>query len=148
LPPRIARYLRDTSPALVIEVDAVDGLRPYSSSGPYLEQLLEGMLDKPAGITVEQDETLTAVGSDFEWTFESLDAFAREHAQSDDDNPIRVHVLSIDGRYVTEDGGTVLGLAWGNRYVALFQDAIRGRCESGLLGALQQEICEIAERSV
>jgi hypothetical protein len=148
LPARIARYLRATSPSLIIEVDAVAGLEPYAPSAPYLGGLLSELLDKPEGITFESDETLESVGSDHEWTFDELSAFAREHARSDEDGPVRIHVLSLDGRYFTESGGTVLGLAWGNRYVALFQDAIRGRCESGLLGALQSEICEIAERSV
>jgi hypothetical protein len=43
--------------------------------------------------------------------------------------------------------GTVLGLAWRERSVALFQDAIRAGC-TGVLGPLQADSCEVAERSV
>jgi hypothetical protein len=32
--------------------------------------------------------------------------------------------------------------------VALFQDALRGRCQTGITGALQQDVCKIAERNV
>ncbi len=148
LPTRIERYLRATSPRLIIEVDAVQGLEPYPGSLTYLGSWLSSLIDKPEGISFEADETLEPQGSDTEWTFEALDRFAREHARDDAEGPARIHVLSLDGRYVAEGSGTVLGLAWGNRYVALFQDALRGRCEAGLTGALQQDVCESAERNV
>lgn len=149
LPPRIERYLRASSPRLVIELDSVAALAPYPESTEYIGPWLSSIVDKPEGVELEPDETLEPVGSSFEWTFEALDNFARAHARDDADGPVRIHVLSVDGRYVTENSsGTVLGLAWGNRFVALFQDAIRSRCQSGIAGALQQDICEIAERNV
>lgn len=67
------------------------------------------LLDKPGGITVQVDETLDSFGDDYEWTFEELSVFADERTEDDGDGPPRIHVLSIDGRYVSEDGGTTAG---------------------------------------
>jgi hypothetical protein len=149
LPPRIAGYLRASSPRLVVEIDATEALAPYPESIAYLRSWLASVVDKPDGIELEADEALQPMGSSFEWTFATLDSFARQHAQADDDAAPRIHVLALDGRYVAEgDPGVILGLAWGNRFVALFQDAIRERCRSGLTGALQQDVCKLAERNV
>jgi hypothetical protein len=150
LPAQIARYLRAASaPRLVLEIDATRGLAPYPESNTYLTRWLADVVDKPDGIEMESDETLEPVGSAFEWKFAALEEFAEQHAQSDSSGPPRIHVLSLDGRYVDEGApGTILGLAWNNRFVALFQDAIRERCKSGLTGALEQDVCKVAERNV
>jgi hypothetical protein len=149
LSPRLARYHHtDSDRALHFEIDAVDGLQPYSSSLEYLSDLVARVLAKPDGISFQQDETLQAFGENHVWTFSELDAFSRLHAADDASGPVSIHVLFVDGRYDSgDDGGTVLGLAWGERYIALFQDAIRSGC-SGVLGPLQTETCEVAERSV
>jgi hypothetical protein len=150
LPPRLGRYHRsDSDRSLRFELDAAPGLSPYATSLEYLGALVGRVLDKPDGIAFDADETLPPAGSDHAWTFEELDAFSREHARDDAEGPVSIHVLFIDGSYASsEDGGTVLGLAWGQRYIALFQDAIRSGCSGGLLGALSTEACEIAERNV
>jgi hypothetical protein len=150
LPPRLARYHRsDRDPSLRFELDAAPGLSPYATSLEYLGGLVERVLDKPDGVAFEADETLPPAGSDHAWTFEELDAFARQHARDDSEGPVSIHVLFIDGSYASsEDGGTVLGLAWGQRYIALFQDAIRSGCSGSVLGSLSTEACEIAERNV
>lgn len=148
-PPRLMRYLSgDSDRSLRVELDSVPALEPYSSSIAYLRDEFSALLKKPDGITFEADETLEPAGEDFEWTFELLDEYARAHAESDEGGPVTIQVLSLDGRYVSEGSGTVLGLAWGQRFIALFQDAIRSPCASGLLGALQAENCEAAERNV
>jgi hypothetical protein len=150
LSPRLERYHRsDRDASLRFELDAAPGLSPYASSLDYLGALVDRVLDKPDGIAFEVDETLPPAGSEHAWTFEELDAFARQHARDDSEGPVSIHVLFVDGSYASsEDGGTVLGLAWGQRYIALFQDAIRSGCSGGLLGSLSTEACEIAERNV
>jgi hypothetical protein len=149
LPPQIARYLRASSPRLVLEIDATRGLAPYPESSTYLTAWLGSVVDKPDGVVFESDETLEPVGSTFEWTFAALNTLAEAHARDDASGPPRIHVLALDGRYVEEGtAGTILGLAWDNRFVALFQDAIRERCQGGLTGALEQDVCKIAERNV
>jgi hypothetical protein len=133
----------------VIEIDAVSGLTPYAESSTFVVSWLTDVIDKPEGIAVEAGETLAALGSDYEWTFDTLNSFAQQHATDDAAGPPRIQVLAVDGRYGPDDGsGTVLGLAWGNRFVALFEDTIRGRCQGGLIGALEQDVCKVAERNV
>ena len=150
LTPRLDRYHHAVPDgSLRFELDVVEGLEPYPSSLAYLADLVARAVDKPDGVRFEIDETLPPFGSDHVWTFAELDAHSREHASDDSDGPVTIHVLLTDGQYDGEDdSGTVLGLAWGQRYIALFQDAIRGGCSSGLLGGLQSDSCEIAERSV
>jgi hypothetical protein len=146
---RLARYHRaDTDRSLAFELDSVDGLSPYPSSIDYLTTLVGRVLPKPDGIVFDNDETLPPFGEEHVWTFNELDEFSRLHAADDSRGPVSIHVLLVDGRYDSgDDSGTVLGLAWGQRYIALFQDAIRSGC-SGVLGPLQTESCEVAERSV
>ncbi len=147
-PAAIARFVARGSGPLTIEVDSVEGLEPYEASAPYLVELMESVLDKPGAVSLQPDETLPPHGADHVWTFETLRDFATLHAQPEVEGAgARIHVLAIDGRYDLQGGGTVLGLAWSNRYVALFQDAIRARC-SGSVGSLQGDVCELAERSV
>lgn len=150
LPPRLNRYHRtDTDRSIRFELDATMGLSPYDSSLEYLRAFVARALNKPDGVAFDSDETLAPVGTDHVWTFETLDAFARAHAADDESGPVSIHVLLIDGSYDTGDGGgTVLGLAWGQRYIALFQDAIRSGCSGGLLGGLSSDACQIAERNV
>lgn len=147
---RLARYYRDDPDRSVrFELDAVAGLGPYASSTEYLEELTGRLLNKPDGVSFETDETLSPMGEGYEWTFEALDALARSLAADDALGPVTIQVLFVDGRYVTEDdAGTVLGLAWGERFIALFQEQLRSSCEGRLVGALQSDACATAERNV
>lgn len=150
VPPRLLRYLRgDPDRALRFEIDSVPGLSPFDTSIAHIRDTFEPLIEKPDGITFELDETLPPAGRDHEWSFESLDAYAREHAAAAGTDPLTIQVLAVDGRYVSEQGsGTVLGLAWGQRFIALFGDALRAPCDGGLVAPLSQETCEIAERNV
>lgn len=150
LPARLVRYHQSSDDrSLHFELDAVEGLSPYASSLEYLGAFVERVLEKPDGIAFDADETLAPAGSDHVWTFDELDAFSRQHARDDSEGPVSIHVLFVDGSYASgDDGGTVLGLAWGQRYIALFQDAIRSGCSGGLLGPFSTDACEIAERNV
>jgi hypothetical protein len=147
---RLQRYYRhDTDRSVRFELDAVSGLGPYTSSTEYLSELVGRLLNKPDGVSFEVDESLPPLGEGFEWSFEALDTYARAHAQDDSDGPVTIHVLFVDGRYVAEgNAGTVLGLAWGQRFIALFQEQLRAGCSGGLLGGLQDDTCEVAERNV
>jgi hypothetical protein len=147
---RLERYHDTTTdPSLSFELDVVAGLEAYPSSLEYLTDLVGRVLDKPDGITFQADEVLAPFGTEHLWTFAALDEFARDHARDDAAGPVSIHVLLLDGRYDGgEESGTVLGLAWGQRYIALFQESIRAGCSGGLLGGLSAQACEIAERSV
>jgi hypothetical protein len=147
---RLARYhgsARDR--ALRFELDAVRGLSPVASSIDYLTTFVARVVNKPDGISFHEDETLEPFGEDHVWSFDELDAFARQHAADDSDGPVTIHVVFIDGRYDSgDDSGTVLGLAWGQRHIALFQEAIRDGCSRGLVGSASGDTCAVAERNV
>jgi hypothetical protein len=147
---RLARYHRaEQDRSLRFELDAVQGLAPHASSLDYLTGFVARAVDKPDGISFEADEVLDAFGEDHVWSFDELDAFSRLHATDDTDGPVTIQVLFVDGRYESgDDSGTVLGLAWGQRHIALFQDAIRAGCSSGLASGLSNAACEVAERNV
>jgi hypothetical protein len=147
---RLERYHEpDTERVLAFELDAVTGLEAYASSLEYLTDFVGNALDKPDGIFFEADETLAPFGAEHVWSFTELDAYAREHARDDGNGPVTIHVLLVDGRYdAGDESGTVLGLAWGQRHIALFQQSIRSGCSGGLLGGLSAATCEIAERNV
>jgi hypothetical protein len=147
---RLVRYhdpVRERS--LRFELDAVRGLSPFASSLDYLATFVARAVEKPEGISFEEDETLEPFGEDHVWSFDELDGFAREHAADDADGPVTIHVVFVDGRYDSgDDSGTVLGLAWGQRHIALFQDAIRAGCSRGLVASVPDGTCEVAERNV
>lgn len=149
LPERVAAYVsRERATLLRIEIDAVAGLWPYASSKSYVADFYAELLDKPDGVEVVEDETLAPIDEDTEWTITELAALAQEHASEEEPGTISIQVLALPGHYSTEDGGTVLGVAWAHRFIALFQDSLRQNCEGGLLGGFQQEACEVAERNV
>jgi hypothetical protein len=149
VPERVLAYLTSASfTRLRVEIDAVDGLWPYASSKDYLGRFYAELLDKPDGIVFVEDETLEPTGNDVAWSIDDLDALARAHASAEQAGTISIQVLALHGHYAAEDGGTVLGVAWGQRFIALFQDALRSNCEGGLFGGLEQDACEAAERNV
>jgi hypothetical protein len=149
LPERVAAYVTSArATRLRIDIDAVAGLWPYASSKSHIAGFYSELLDKPDGIELLEDETLEGIDPNTEWTIDQLDALAREHASDEPAGTISIQVLALPGSYSSEDGGTVLGVAWSQRFVALFQDSLRSNCEGGLLGGLQQEACEVAERNV
>jgi hypothetical protein len=138
----------DTERTLSFELDAVAGLEPYASSLEYLTGFVSRAIDKPDGVFFETDETLAPFGAEHVWGFAELDAYARQHVRDDGSGSVSIHVLLVDGQYDGgEESGTVLGLAWGQRHIALFQQSIRSGCSSGL-GGLSAATCEIVERNV
>jgi hypothetical protein len=147
---RLDRYHQSAADrSLSFELDVVAGLEPYASSLEYLTELVGRVLDKPEGISFMADEVLPPSGADHVWSFAELDEYAREHDRDDSSGPVSIHVLLLDGQYAAGDeSGTVLGLAWSNRYIALFQQSIRSGCSGGLLGGVSAQACELAERNV
>lgn len=147
--PLVERYLRaDGAARLVLEVDAAANLAPRSRVTTSVVDALGLLLDKPGGIEVVEDSILPSRGEEHRWTFEDLDAFAREHFGGDPDrDTVAIHVMIVDGRYATDsDAGVVLGLAWGNRHLAIFAETIARACgRDPLLAALREELCEDVE---
>jgi len=149
--PSVADYLRSAPyPRLVVEVDAVAGLSLSPDITEALIEVIDGLVDKPGGITVIVDDSLPRTHEGKTWSFAELTDFGEEHFDLDvDSDTIRVHVLLLDGSYYGSDGGAHIGLSWDGGHVALFQEGLAEACVSGMGGhALASQACRTAELGV
>ncbi len=145
------RYITSWSDTrLVFEVDSVPGMEPHAAAEADLVQRFSALLDKPDGIEIIHDDVLEARGSGYEWTPDELFEYSSSHF--DDDQPegtVSMHVVFVDGRYVSPTGGTVLGVAWGGRFIAMFSETIQESCSQlPLLAELEADACRAAEFGV
>lgn len=140
-------YIRGAHPSLIIEVDVVEGVAPRDGVGELMVGALEPLLDKAEGVSIRVDETIPAARALDEWTFADVQALALETFDEIGPSDAAVfHTLWLTGRYV-ESEGTILGIAWGNRYLAIFADTIDGAC-SGALPLSREQVCREAEAAV
>ena len=142
---------RQPFPRLVIEVDSVPGMEPDERNQDDLAALLATLVDKPAGVTAMQGGTLDSRGADHAWTFAELTELA--DATFDLELPadaIAIHTMFIDGHSADDGGGgVILGLAWSNTHIAIFQDTIRDICAgSALPPLLAERQCRGAELAI
>jgi len=143
-----AAYVRGEYRSLVIELDTAGGLRPRAGVSETVIGAVTPLLDKPDGVRVETD---TAIGDDQlrdEWTFDDVRALAAAtfDGRGGADEAV-LHTMWLPGRYAAEGGGTVLGVAWGNRHIAMFPETIEASCAS-LLPAVRERVCTEAEAAV
>ncbi|MGF1465476.1 MAG: hypothetical protein ACFCGT_05020 [Sandaracinaceae bacterium] len=143
-------YLRgDPYDRLVIEVDVVSGLMPRDGVAEALIAGLDEILDKPSGIEVVIDETLPGRSDGTPWTFADLRRLSEETFDRDvDGTTATFHTLWLDGTYEGSDGsGSVLGVAWSNRSLAIFADALAGSCRARR-PAIREALCREAETAI
>ncbi len=146
---RVANYLRaEPYPRLVFEIDAVAGYGPREDAMDGVIEYYADVIDKPGGIEAVADETIDGVGEGGVWTFDDLDALAEPTANLDvDEDTIAIHLLYVDGSYDAGAGpGTVLGVAWANRHLAIFTDDIDDSCATPL--PFEDTLCRLAEQHV
>jgi hypothetical protein len=137
--------------AMVVEIDAVPGMEPFTQNVNRLPAVLDELVDKPAGIAVELDGQLDSLGADYAWTFGELTALAE--ASFDRELPsgsIGIHILFVDGHSAEDTGeGVILGLAWGHTHVAMFKQTIEKYCASTAIPPLlREDLCRGAELSI
>ncbi len=58
----------------------------------------------------------------------------------------KIHVMFLDGHAAEDDesGGTILGVAWSQRYIAMFKQSVVATCETALI-PLPEAVCAQAE---
>lgn len=145
---RIENYLRgDEYSRLVLEVDYVDGYAPRESVEENLVARIDELVDKPDGVAVERDETITSRGGDHEWSSEELHQLVDENNDlSVGDDTIKMNVVFVDGHYEEDDDNSkILGLAWGNRNMAIFKKTLEDNCDGILTG---EGVCRRAEEAI
>jgi hypothetical protein len=149
---RFLSYIRgDEYSRLEFEVDSVPGLEPSDATGAPVIAALQRTIDKPGGITLRADDQLPAHADDFVWKFTDLSALAEQtFGDRTGSGSIAAHLMFVDGHYEDDTSqGTVLGVAWAHRHIALFVDNIQRSCSSrGTLGVLDPSACQRAESAV
>jgi hypothetical protein len=140
-------YIRGELPRLIIELDATEGYAPRPGVRDLLVEVYAPLLDKPAGIHIVDDETLPSRGPETLWTFAELEALVAERFNRSVPADAAVfHTIWLEGGYDTGGAGTVLGVAWSNRYLVIFPDAIAEACEGNPL--TEERLCREAESAV
>jgi hypothetical protein len=150
--PRFSLLIRsEPFHSLVVEVDSVPGMEPDARNPDDLAAVLDTLVDKPAGVDVIADGTLDSRGADHAWTFAELmelaeGSFDRRLA----DDAIAVHTMFIDGHSADDSGdGVILGLAWGQTHIAIFEQTIQDMCAASALPPLLAERqCRGAELAI
>ncbi len=137
-------------PSLEIHTDWVEDRRFRDGVDDRLVDGLEEVVDKPDGVHVVEGDELPAEAPQEGWSFDELRQLVESRADAADvsDGAIDAYTLFVDGEYADGSGeGTVLGIAWSNRYSVLFQDSIEDACQSrlGAVPGLGDRLCENAE---
>lgn len=142
-------YVRGDHPGLVIELDVMEGVDgPRDGVETTVIGALDPLLDKPAGIRVVSDDLIDGSRAQTEWTFDDLVALGDEaFDEVGTDDEAVMHTLWLPGRYISESGATVLGVAWSNRHIAMFAETIDDSC-SATLPLVRDRVCREAEAAV
>ncbi len=145
-------YLRsDDYGALVLEIDSVPGHAPRPGAVDALVATIESLVDKPDGVTATLDGELASLGADHAYTHGDLAAM--EEASRDLVVPpgtVKIHVLFVDGHADSDTSSSkVLGRAYGNEWIVMFEATIEDGCASSSIGDLfREELCERAQEIV
>lgn len=141
---RIAWLLQPSPwPGLRLELDHVGTLGPRYGVAERVAADLALLVDKPDGVEVVWDDTLSTSGS--LWTEETLEALAAETFDAGDG---AIHVLWLDGAWAPAPERT-LALALDHAHLAVFADVIEAVCtEDGTLSGkgLVEQRCSETER--
>lgn len=153
-PDRVSRLINaEPHPRLELHVDYVENRRYRDGAADRLVDSLDDLVDKPAGIEVVEGDELPAAAPEEGWTRDELRELVYERVAGLDvsDDAIDVYTLFVDGEYADGSGdGTVLGIAWANRYVVMFRDQIENACQNRLAGVpgIGDRRCENAELTI
>lgn len=112
----------DNFTSLTIEIDYVEGYQPSQVAIDNLQAFLEQRVNKPGGISIHIDDAISSPQNN---SFTSEEIYALEQQHRDyysEDNTIAAYFLILDGAYEREN---VLGVAYLNTSMALFEDVIR-----------------------
>lgn len=118
--------LRGDRPALVVEVDAQQGVEPSQEALDHLISVLEEVAHKPKGIRVEGVDTFSSTRTT--WDAEDLRRASAEHrSTATSDSEVSIHVLYVAGSHAEDDSQTnAIGLAYSASTVAVFPDRWQG----------------------
>lgn len=152
VPDVLERYIRgDRARRLVIELDRVAGHEPPAAVSAGIAADLADVLDKPGGVEVVVDGTITSRGTDHAWTDEELGTLATEtRSFTDPAETVSMHAIFVDGHSARDTGSSVvLGVALDLETLVIFADTVDRACSSATIGPLlRDQLCEAALRNV
>lgn len=128
--------LRNDRAAMVIEIDAQQGVEPSEEALAHLRTTLEDVAGKPQGIRFEGPDTFTSTTTT--WTAEELRATAAEHrTTATTDTEVSIHLLYVAGSHADDEGEqtNAIGLAYSASNAAVFPDRWQGL--ASVLGSSQ-----------
>lgn len=125
--------LRGGRPALVIEIDAQQGVEPDGQALAHLTSVLEEVAHKPKGIRIQGVDRFADTRTT--WDTADLRRAAAEHrSTATTDSEVSIHVLYLAGSHAEDDTQTnAIGLAYSASTIALFPDRWQGL--SSMLGS-------------
>lgn len=145
---------------LRVRIDHVDGAGPDPQALTLVEDALNdllagGQMTKPSGIELVLDGVLPAGDPDAVHSFEDLSAVVEGNRGPHEEGDFAViHALYTDGHYEVDgqEGGVVLGFAYGANNLVMMHDNIERACDSVLNGPLGmgmgESLCEVSEATV
>jgi len=122
---------------LAIEIDFVEGMAPSQEAFDSLAAFLERRLNKPGGITITLDDSIAPPGLE---AYSTADVRALEEAHRDtftEGGTLAAYFLFLDAAF---EQGNVLGIAYFNTSMALFEQVIRDN--AGGIGQPRTELIE------
>lgn len=116
-------FLRgDSYSSLVVEVDYAEGFAPTLSARNNLKAFLEERLNKPGGVSVILDEEIPLTNNSSVTASDIRNLESRYRDRYTEGNQLAAYLLLLDGKFEQE---SVLGLAYYNTSMALFEEVIR-----------------------
>ena len=114
-------YLRNTTPELAIEINAVNGREPSPGALSHLEAVLASVLDKPGGIDVLPVKTFTSSHSAYtESDVRRIEE--RERTEWSTQDRAVIHVLYLNGSSVENPRG--LGAAYRASSIVVYPEEL------------------------
>ena len=130
--------------SLVIEIQAVTGYQPSSTSQTNLVNFLSARLNKPAGITVQIDPDITSPGQT-SYSLADVDSIESKNRKlQSSGNKAVAYFLFLDGPSTSDSGnGQILGQAHGPSSIVIYEKSIKG-----LSGSIGQPSTAVLESTV
>ena len=128
---------------LVVEIQSMEGYTPTQGTLDNLKSFLEGLLNKPSGISITSN-TIGAQGKGT-YSLDDIEDIEKDNrTQNTKDRKIAAYILFLDGEYSGNDAnGKVLGIQYDPTSMVIFEKTIKN-----LTGGLGQPSTQVVETSV
>lgn len=114
----------DDYDGLVVQVQYVEGHAPSAAGLAHLRDFIEARLNKPGGVAIEVDASPLSITAQPTYTSADIRQIEAEHRTAyTDGQTLAVYAFFVDGEYAGSPN--VLGIAYNNTSLAIFEETIR-----------------------